>query len=501
MKAEINSVTLGQKATRGFSWLLGQTLGTKLINMATQVVLAWLLAREDFGLIGLAYTVTAFISVLQQAGLREILIHRHAQFNRWANPVFWMSACLGMGGMLLTWAAIPLATRVYHAPELAGLLLILSFNSVLGSLTVVPQAKLSNELRFGAMSVMTVVMATVQAMTACGLAWLGWGAYAIAVSAVVGMGTLVGMLWSYAPHWPKRKMQVRRWRFMVGDSAAILGTGVLLTVISQGDYMALGIFHTAAVTGLYYFAFNLSMQTITLFTGNLGSVLFPALSKLQNEPKRQTEAFIRAARLLALVAIPACWTQAAIAGPLVRLIFPTKWYAAIPVIQILCFGMAFRAVGSPSGALMQSQGRFKTLLILCSVMAAVYLSVVTTAAGLGGILSMAVVECLFFMILGPVQSYIGILHGGGRWRDIGKIYLPALTGATVAILPGYIVASLLPPMRGEDIIRIGIVVISAMGLFWLVMPRLAPKDWQEMHQRLRDVLYRRRNRKIAAVSI
>ncbi len=83
-------------------------------------------------MIGLAYTVTAFIGVLQRAGLRDILIHRHAQFDRWANPVFWMSACLGIGGMLLTLSAIPLATHLYGEPMLAGLLAVLSLNADTG---------------------------------------------------------------------------------------------------------------------------------------------------------------------------------------------------------------------------------------------------------------------------------------------------------------------------------------------------------------------------------
>ena len=39
---------------------MAQTVGSKVVNMAGQVVLAWLLVPADWGLIGLAYTVTAF---------------------------------------------------------------------------------------------------------------------------------------------------------------------------------------------------------------------------------------------------------------------------------------------------------------------------------------------------------------------------------------------------------------------------------------------------------
>ncbi len=102
---------------------------------------------------------------------------------------------------------------------------------------------------------------------------------------------------------------------MLGDSAAIMLTGVLLTVINQGDYVILGIFTNVAATGLYFFAFQPVDANHTLVTVNLVSVLFPALAKLQLEPKRQTQAFIKASQSLAIAAIPLCILQAALADP------------------------------------------------------------------------------------------------------------------------------------------------------------------------------------------
>lgn len=479
---------LGQAAARGFSWLLGQTLGTKAINTAVQIILAWLLTREEFGLIGLAYTVTAFVSVLQRAGLQEILIHRHVKFNRWANAAFWMSLALGCCGMLLIWAAIPLAVRIYHEPKLAGLLAVLSINSVLGSLLIVPQAKLSNALRFRVLALVTVAAALLQAIVACLLAWMGWGAQSIAVSAVAGVAAQGVLMWSFAPHRLMRKMHLRRWRFMMTDSVAMLGTGILWVITAQGDYMVLGIFHTAALTGLYYFAFNLSMQTISLFTGNLESVLFPTLSKLQDEPERQTESFIRATRLLALIVIPACLLQAAIADPLIRMIFPAKWYPAIPVMQILCVGMAFRAAGSPGWAMMRSQGRFRTMFVLSCIYTAAYLFLVTAGAVLGGIVSVAIAESIYFVLMSPVHLYAAIVPGGKSWKPILQIYLPPLVGSIAALLPGWAIAYTIPHVAGQHLIRFGVALAIGGPLYFLIMRRVSPVDCVQLRQRFTSII-------------
>jgi PST family polysaccharide transporter len=481
--------------------MIAQTLGTKGINTTANIVLAWLLAREDFGLIGLAYTVTAFVSVLQRAGLREILIHRHAQFRRWANPVFWMSLTLGIGGMLLTLASIPLVVRIYQEPKLAGLLAILSLNAPLSALLVVPQAKLSNQLRFKAQSLIVVTVALVQAMIACTLAWRGWGAYSIAVAMVTSIAVNALIQWSLAPHRPGIRLRIRRWWYLMGDSAALTIMSALWTVTSQGDFIMLGIFHDAVQTGLYYFAFNLSMQTVTLFTDNLGNVLFPTLSKLQEDPHRQTQAFILASRMLALVTIPACFLQAALADPAIRLIFPDKWAPAIPVVQILCIGMAFRAVGAPGQSLMQSQGRFKTLMIFHGALSATFIISVGMAAAFGGLVAVALAESLVFVVLWPVVCYLGIRYGGGRWREVSRIYTPAMIGSVLAITPGWAAAMMLPSMPYGNVVRISLICASSLLFYWLIMPRLAPADWNGLWERFHQMLKRTSSPIAASVSV
>jgi PST family polysaccharide transporter len=83
--------SLARRTASGFVWMTTQSLGLKLLSAASQLALAWLLQPTEFGLIGLAYAVTGFTALIQQAGLREILVQRHNRFRRWSNAAFWMS--------------------------------------------------------------------------------------------------------------------------------------------------------------------------------------------------------------------------------------------------------------------------------------------------------------------------------------------------------------------------------------------------------------------------
>src|SRR5450631_39158 len=72
--------SLRSRAARGFFWMMAQTIGIKAVNLFGQLVLAWLLLPADFGLLALANTLGSMASLIQQAGLREILIQRHLRF-------------------------------------------------------------------------------------------------------------------------------------------------------------------------------------------------------------------------------------------------------------------------------------------------------------------------------------------------------------------------------------------------------------------------------------
>src|SRR5215213_2320437 len=86
---------LARRTAHGFLWLMAQTIGSKAVGMAGQVVLAWLLMPRDLGLWGKASIVMGFSGLIQQAGLRETLINRQRAYHLWANAAFWMSVALG----------------------------------------------------------------------------------------------------------------------------------------------------------------------------------------------------------------------------------------------------------------------------------------------------------------------------------------------------------------------------------------------------------------------
>ena len=518
--------SLAQKTLAGFVWLTAQTFGSKLVNMAGQVVLAWILKPDIFGLVGLAYTVTAFAGLIQQAGLREILIHRQAKFARWANPAFWMSLTLGCVGCVAMLALAPVAWWMYEEgplleSQLLPLILVLAATAPFSALDTVPDARLTSEMRFGYLAGVKCFTAIAQMGLSIIFALMGFGALSFVLPVPIITAARLALLWG--PVWRSHgrsgirirpQLQIRRWKYLFGDGLTLLLANFFVMLTWQGDYIILGTMHDMKTVGIYFFAFNLSIQTMQVFTSNLTGVLFPALSKLQDDPAHQTRAFLQAAAMLAVVGVPLCLLQAALAGPAVSIAFNSWWQPAIRVLQLLSIGMAIRIVSSPGGSLIQAQGRFKTYLLINVFNATVFLLLVWAGAKLGSHVPswlmwiardlhaaalVAAAVAVYFTVIGPVFMYIAVRPGGGTARDVWRVYAGPCAAAALAVGGAVLAGRMVPAMSNyDDRIRQGVrfLVISVWSIVLYVplIRLLAPDAFSELVGRVTR-LYRYKSKR------
>lgn len=503
---------LARRTAHGFLWLMAQTIGSKAVGMAGQVILAWLLMPEDLGLWGTASIVMGFSGLIQQAGLRETLISRQATYHLWANPAFWMSVTLGVVGAVITAAVAYPAAWFFEEPRLIGLLWVLALTAPFMSLDQIAEAKLQINLRFGLLAAVNWAVAVLQLVLTVVFAILipaPHKAYAFVLPRPVIALTRLTVLWLAARPPVKMSPQFRRWKYLSGDSATLLTSNFFLMLQWQGDYIVLGRLFATSILGIYFQAYNLSIQTMQLFTGNLTGVLFPALSKLQADPQRQIRAFLDATRLLAMIAVPMCMLQAACADPAVRLFFQdAKWADAIPVLQALSIGMAFRVVASPGGSLIQAQGRFRVIMVTNVINAIVFLSLVVAGATLGTpdhpnrwlrpASTVGIAVAVYFALIGPTFLYVAIRPSGGRWVDILRVYAAPMLISGVAVAIALALGALVPVdrVRGHrwgQAVKLAVIMVWFTIAYVPLMRWAAPESWQALVTRLTG-LYRGRAR-------
>jgi O-antigen/teichoic acid export membrane protein len=481
---------LAGRVFAGVLWLTVQGSASKFVVMVGQIILAWFLGPQEFGLMALAYTVAGFASLIQQAGFRETLIYRQSDFHLWVNPIFWLSLVCGLLAGLLMVIIAPLAALLYGLggtatlgevmpgpgrDQVADLITIIAIAAPLNSLAIVPTAYLQTRMRFKALALMSFFQTVLTLGLSIYFATRGYGAFSFALPLPISAAANTILLWILARPWVGLNPQVDRWRDVLRNSGKLLLAGFFFQITLQGGAIMLGLFNNDdVVVGLFSFAFVLSLQTTQLLTQSLGSVMFPALSKLQNEPLRQRMGFLRAVKSLALVGVPLCLLQAAVAQPLLQLLFGTRWQGAIESLQVLSIGMGLQLANASAINFLLAQGRFGVVLITSMFCAVVFAILVTIGALAGGALSVSLAVAIYVVVIGQFCLYVPVRLAGGGWTDTLPVYLKPLLLATLAVGCGWLGAMVLPSMPGRNLAVIVVSIVVAV-LIYLPLIHLAAR--------------------------
>ncbi|HEY1683533.1 MAG TPA: oligosaccharide flippase family protein [Tepidisphaeraceae bacterium] len=490
----IAEAPLGAAAARGFYWQSSLSVLSKIISMVSQIVLSWFLSSTDFGLISNSTTFASAIWLIQDGGLLHILIKRR-RFGVWATPIFWLTVYLGLTTAVLVALAGFIAAKSMHEHALCGLMLILALRGILSSPSIVPIAQVTRDMRFALLATVGTTMVALERGLAIFLTlpWLHWGAYGVIIAMTIVSGVRTVVFWWYARTPIRKAQRIHRWKYVARDNLLLLMSQSFQYVTSMGDNLLMAFFCTPNIVGDYYWAFNLSMQTTMLLTYNLGGVLYSTLTRLQREPARMRQAFVRAARMLTMIGIPGCFLQAAMARPLVEFFFKHRWDSAIPALQVLSIGMAMSLINIPAISLIRAQGRFATERTMAGICAGIFLIAAFCGASLRSSLTMAIAVAIYNVIAGTLYVSVAL---EGEWQITASIFAWPLILASLAIACGYVVARQIPlTSRLQCIEQMLVLAAVATPLYMLGAWKLMPDVWAEAKHHLRPILRRLRLRR------
>ena len=320
MQTHREGKTLTDHSVGGFSWLAGQTILIRVVRYGSQIALAWLLEPSAFGVVGMALAIQAFVSLVQDSGIDKVLVADQARFEQFANPGFWISLTTGLLAALLLLLSIPLADRLLDSAQLSSLLLILVLAAPFKALWLIPNSKLKVDLRFDLIAAINIFAAILETVGAVSLALYGFGALSFVLPYLLVNPLIAAILFGITKLPLRFNPEFSKWPTLAKASGLLMITAVLHTIVTRGDYLIVGAVYSEQKVGIYYLAFALSVQSIMLIAKNVTNTLFPILSKLRNDTKRQYGAFIRTTRLAVFITTPITFLIAATAEPIVGLV-------------------------------------------------------------------------------------------------------------------------------------------------------------------------------------
>lgn len=346
----------------GTRWAAASQAGKQAIQFLVSVVLARLLAPEDFGLMAMALVVINFVDIFRDLGTTASIIQHKEMSSELLSSLFFLNLFFGllMGGGIALGA--PVVAWLCGNADLAPILRVLGLTLVISSFGLVKKALLQRNMAFDSLARVELLTAVINGGVAVVLAWLGWRVWALVAGTLVSSIASTFLLWmsvSWRMHWRFHWANVKT---IFQFSLNLTGSQIFNYFVFNADQIIIGRFLGAAALGLYALAQRLLMTPVLFITQVLTKVLFPAFSRIQDDDAQIRQRYLRACGGIAMVSFPLMAVMCILARPLILAVFSAKWSGAIPVIVILAPIGLFQSIATTVGVIYLVKGRTDWLL-------------------------------------------------------------------------------------------------------------------------------------------
>src|SRR5262249_49727547 len=274
-------------------------------RIAVGLVLAHLLTPRQFGLAAMALTFSGIALIFTDLSLGAALVQRRNVTENDRSTVFWTTVATGG---LCTVIGIALAGPIasfFNEPHVYALVVAESFSFIIVALSATQAALLTREMAFRGLELRDAGGTIVGAAVAIALAFAGFGPWAIIVQSLAASCVSTTLIWLFSSWRPRFTFSLGSLRECGGVGVKLFGSRVMGVVNTNADNMLVGRFLGSAPLGLYSLAYNLMFNPIARIITPIQGVLIPAFSRLQDDPERLGQAWLRGSRLLAVASFPA----------------------------------------------------------------------------------------------------------------------------------------------------------------------------------------------------
>jgi len=324
---------LDRSFIRALAWSGGARWGSQIASWASTVIVARILAPDDYGLVSMAMVFVGFVALLSEFGVGTAVIAIQDLRDEQIAQLNALAVLLGAAACAATCAAAVPLGGVFESPGLPPVLFALSVGFIITSLSTVPVALLQRDLQFRELAIIDGLRALVMAGVAVALAMLGLGFWTLVVSSIVSSALGSALTLALRRHrfaWPDASLHAA-----VRLSWHLLANRVCWYVYSNADFAVTGRVLGQAALGSYTLAWSLTSIPIEKVTG-LATAVTPAyLAAVRNELELLRRYLLEPTRAIALVAFPLLVGLAVAAPDAVPLVLGRQWDAAVAPLQIL----------------------------------------------------------------------------------------------------------------------------------------------------------------------
>lgn len=435
MSQQTEELDISKVAIRGTAWRYVAMFTGKLMVFLSTVILARLLTKDDFGLVGYAVTVIAFLEGISDLGVTAAVIY-FPDDKRRTSTAFWINQVTGIIFFIIIWFAAPAIAVFFNDDRVVSVTRTLALTFPLLSLGYIHESVLLKRLSFKRSFIPSFLRSVTKGLASIAFAFAGFGAWSLIWGQL--SGTLIASiaLWAVTPWKPEFSFDFRMSLEMLKYGAVFIVGELLAVLLLNLDYVLVGRYLTSESMGVYTLAFRLPDLLILEFARTLSNVLFPIYAQLRSQAENgMARAFFLATRYISMLTIPMGVGLALVAKPFVLVFFSEKWVEAIPVIQGIAVYATLLSIVHNISSVYWADGRPQILtwigLVRLSILfPALYWAVTVT----GSIVTVGWIQAAVALISALINLFIASRLIKLPILEIGRALRPAaISGGVMAL--------------------------------------------------------------------
>lgn len=449
-------------------WKLLERGGNALVQLVVQIVMARLLAPEEFGALAIMLVFVNVGNVIVQSGLNTSLVQAAEIDETDLSTVFWLS--LGASAVLLVavFLAAPTVAEFYAMPQimwplrvLGLLLLVTAFNSVQ---VAIVQRGLQFRKVFNA-SIAAVVASGIVGVIA---AFVGAGLWALVLQQLVYQVTSCLVLGLQVRWLPRFAFDGKKARKHFGYGWKLLASGLLDQGYQSLSDLIVGKQFSASSLGLVSQGNKYPRAVGNMLDGAIQPVMMSAVSRVQSDVAQVKRLVRRALKTSTFLIVPSMTLFAVAADPIVGVLLGEKWLPCVPFLQMYCFIYALLPIHTTNLQALNGMGRSDLFLKLELIKKAYGVCFILFAAF---VLRDVYLMVAMYMLSGVISTFVNAYPNkrvigysyGEQLRDIAPAFALSAMAGGLALVCGLFV--------GNDVLRI-LVDVAVMAVAYLGLARL-----------------------------
>ena len=454
-----------KKVISSLAYKFIERLSVKGLGLVVSIILARMLAPEEFGQLAIMTVFINLSQVIVEGGFTTALIQRNDVTERDYSTVFFINMSFAVLCFLTLQITAPWISA-YYEQDITLPLQVYAVSVFFGAYNALQMARLQKRMEFRTIMVCSLIATIISGVAGIVSAYCNLGLWALVIYNMMNI-VIMCVTAAFAEKWlPKFEFSLHRAKILFSYGWKMFVSAILCSL--YGDIRSLVIGKKFSNNDLAYYNRGQQFPYVISHTldSAIQSVMFPTMAAVQDH-KDELRKMLRSAVMMgAYVIIPIMFGLAAVSEPVVRLLLTDKWLPCVPYMQWLCIANAAVPIISSNLIAIKASGcsgvymrlelfRRAVMLLILLVSILVFRSVEAIAVGfcisnwLDAVITMLPVKRL--MQYGAKKQFADV------WRIILCAALLFVVVQSMTILPWH--SGILLPVQ----VLVGMVVYIGLG--------------------------------------